>query len=434
MVSDPKRFLFVAGMKRCRDFIHFICVHRFHRWFQALFGPPSEAFRPSELHERHGLDKRPDANHPVFVSFAPAPPCPCPSPVASAGFRRAFGHVLSWPWSSSASQPTGRWRGTAACSIGRACRKDLRTRPRCLRSESVATLTIQGPRCGTAWRQRPSALRPCRSKHSRPLTSARRGRVGRAASSSRRRLPPHTTALRATCVSNRPTRRTPARSFPTPPACSSRPSKIYRNPHPCPFDLAQSLREIRFGAERRPRNWRTVDGASDGHRGTHRGLAPPIQRQRLFPGAGATELQSWGREHCSRPRDWVTRAHGVILEGWRIAPPNLITVFAAHDPNGPIRETMSWFAVYADTPGFSVGQVFDKIGAARLAGRRGLHARVRSGKAPARRQADPNLRGARIRSIDSKSWKPLPPNAGDKAFTAEARSRRKDNKMVKEPD
>lgn len=41
---------------------------------------------------------------------------------------------------------------------------------------------------------------------------------------------------------------------------------------------------------------------------------------------------------------------------------SLVTVFASNSPNGPIRDGMSCFAVPAETPGFSVGQVFDKMG------------------------------------------------------------------------
>jgi alkylation response protein AidB-like acyl-CoA dehydrogenase len=41
---------------------------------------------------------------------------------------------------------------------------------------------------------------------------------------------------------------------------------------------------------------------------------------------------------------------------------SLVTVFATHDADAPIRESMTCFAVPTDTPGFSVGQVFDKMG------------------------------------------------------------------------
>jgi len=39
-----------------------------------------------------------------------------------------------------------------------------------------------------------------------------------------------------------------------------------------------------------------------------------------------------------------------------------VTVFATHDSDAPIRESMSCFAVPTDTPGFAVGQIFDKMG------------------------------------------------------------------------
>ena len=58
---------------------------------------------------------------------------------------------------------------------------------------------------------------------------------------------------------------------------------------------------------------------------------------------------------------------GYVINGRKIFISNgslasVITVFASHDPAAPIRESMSCFAVPADTKGFSVGQVFDKMG------------------------------------------------------------------------
>jgi acyl-CoA dehydrogenase len=41
---------------------------------------------------------------------------------------------------------------------------------------------------------------------------------------------------------------------------------------------------------------------------------------------------------------------------------SLVTVFASHNPSGSIREGMSCFAVPTTAAGFSVGQVFDKMG------------------------------------------------------------------------
>lgn len=58
---------------------------------------------------------------------------------------------------------------------------------------------------------------------------------------------------------------------------------------------------------------------------------------------------------------------GYLINGRKIFISNgslasLITVFASHDPTGPIRESLSCFAVPADTKGFSVGQIFEKMG------------------------------------------------------------------------
>ncbi len=58
---------------------------------------------------------------------------------------------------------------------------------------------------------------------------------------------------------------------------------------------------------------------------------------------------------------------GYVINGRKIFISNgslasLVTVFATRDSAAPIRESMSCFAVPADTPGFAVGQVFDKMG------------------------------------------------------------------------
>jgi acyl-CoA dehydrogenase len=58
---------------------------------------------------------------------------------------------------------------------------------------------------------------------------------------------------------------------------------------------------------------------------------------------------------------------GYLINGRKIFISNgslasLVTVFASHDPTGPIRESVSCFAVPADTKGFAVGQVFEKMG------------------------------------------------------------------------
>lgn len=58
---------------------------------------------------------------------------------------------------------------------------------------------------------------------------------------------------------------------------------------------------------------------------------------------------------------------GYLINGRKVFISNgsiarLITVFASHDPSAPLRDSMSCFVVHNDTPGFSVGQVFDKMG------------------------------------------------------------------------
>jgi acyl-CoA dehydrogenase len=58
---------------------------------------------------------------------------------------------------------------------------------------------------------------------------------------------------------------------------------------------------------------------------------------------------------------------GYVINGRKIFISNgslasLVTVFASHDPSGPVRESLSCFAVPADTKGFSVGQIFEKMG------------------------------------------------------------------------
>lgn len=58
---------------------------------------------------------------------------------------------------------------------------------------------------------------------------------------------------------------------------------------------------------------------------------------------------------------------GFVVNGTKIFISNgslasLVTVFASLDPSGPIRENCICLAVPTDTDGFSVGQVFDKMG------------------------------------------------------------------------
>ncbi|MBW2291257.1 MAG: acyl-CoA dehydrogenase family protein [Deltaproteobacteria bacterium] len=83
------------------------------------------------------------------------------------------------------------------------------------------------------------------------------------------------------------------------------------------------------------------------------------------PGLGSDFIQGHSE---GRARTRVERkADGYLINGRKIFISNgslasLVTVFASHDPNAPIRESMSCFAVPTDTPGFSVGQIFDKMG------------------------------------------------------------------------
>ncbi len=83
------------------------------------------------------------------------------------------------------------------------------------------------------------------------------------------------------------------------------------------------------------------------------------------PGAGSDFISGHPE---GRVRTRVEKKDGgYLINGRKVFISNgsiasLITVFATHDPHAPIRESMSCFVVYADTPGFSVGQVFDKMG------------------------------------------------------------------------
>lgn len=58
---------------------------------------------------------------------------------------------------------------------------------------------------------------------------------------------------------------------------------------------------------------------------------------------------------------------GYLINGRKIFISNgsiasLVTVFASHDTKASIRDSWSCFAVPTDTPGFSVGQIFEKMG------------------------------------------------------------------------
>jgi alkylation response protein AidB-like acyl-CoA dehydrogenase len=83
------------------------------------------------------------------------------------------------------------------------------------------------------------------------------------------------------------------------------------------------------------------------------------------PGLGSDFIQGHPE---GRARTRVERKqNGYLINGRKVFISNgsiasLVTVFATHDPDAPIRNSMSCFAVPTDTPGFSVGQVFDKMG------------------------------------------------------------------------
>jgi alkylation response protein AidB-like acyl-CoA dehydrogenase len=83
------------------------------------------------------------------------------------------------------------------------------------------------------------------------------------------------------------------------------------------------------------------------------------------PGLGSDFIQGHPE---GRARTRVERkADGYLINGRKVfisngSIANLVTVFATHDQDAPIRESMSCFAVPTDTPGFAVGQVFDKMG------------------------------------------------------------------------
>lgn len=57
---------------------------------------------------------------------------------------------------------------------------------------------------------------------------------------------------------------------------------------------------------------------------------------------------------------WLINGRKVFISNGSLA--SLVTVFATHDTKGDIRSSISCLAVPADTPGFSVGQVFEKMG------------------------------------------------------------------------
>jgi alkylation response protein AidB-like acyl-CoA dehydrogenase len=83
------------------------------------------------------------------------------------------------------------------------------------------------------------------------------------------------------------------------------------------------------------------------------------------PDAGSDFIMGHPR---GRMRTRVERKDGgYLIHGRKIFISNgsiasLVTVFASHDASAPIRESVSCFAVPADAKGFSVGQVFEKMG------------------------------------------------------------------------
>jgi alkylation response protein AidB-like acyl-CoA dehydrogenase len=83
------------------------------------------------------------------------------------------------------------------------------------------------------------------------------------------------------------------------------------------------------------------------------------------PGAGSDFISGHPE---GRVRTRVEKKDGgYLINGRKVFISNgsiasLITVFATHDASRPIRESMSCFVVHSDRPGFSVGQVFDKMG------------------------------------------------------------------------
>jgi len=83
------------------------------------------------------------------------------------------------------------------------------------------------------------------------------------------------------------------------------------------------------------------------------------------PGLGSDFIQGHpegrARTRVERKGDgYLINGRKIFISNGSIA--NLVTVFASHDLDAPIRESVSCFAVPSDTPGFAVGQVFDKMG------------------------------------------------------------------------
>jgi 2-desacetyl-2-hydroxyethyl bacteriochlorophyllide A dehydrogenase len=83
------------------------------------------------------------------------------------------------------------------------------------------------------------------------------------------------------------------------------------------------------------------------------------------PGMGSDFIQGHpggkARTRVERKGDgYLINGRKVFISNGSLA--SLVTVFASHDADAPIRESTSCFAVPTDSPGFAVGQVFDKMG------------------------------------------------------------------------
>ncbi len=83
------------------------------------------------------------------------------------------------------------------------------------------------------------------------------------------------------------------------------------------------------------------------------------------PDMGSDFIQGHPQAH---PRTRVTKRDGsYLINGTKVFISNgslasMVTVFGSLDPSGPIRDNMICLAVPTDTAGFSVGQIFDKMG------------------------------------------------------------------------
>lgn len=83
------------------------------------------------------------------------------------------------------------------------------------------------------------------------------------------------------------------------------------------------------------------------------------------PGMGSDFIQ--GHAEGKASTRYERKDGGYVINGRKIFISNgsladMVTVFASRDTRAPIRDSISCFVVPADTPGFAVGQVFDKMG------------------------------------------------------------------------